>query len=132
VSIDTTSIYAEVDLQRKAEVLAHSSALRSVPSNNKRGNRRERRIVLPLSSLNGKFRITCLRAIVAALTTILSAAPGGSSKVNPRDGLTYQWIPPGSYFTGCLPGDTECYGLERRREKIIVARGFWIARTEVT
>ena len=27
VSIDTTNIYAEVDLQRKAEVLAHSNAL---------------------------------------------------------------------------------------------------------
>jgi integrase/recombinase XerD len=29
VSIDTTNIYAEVDLQRKAEVLAHSNALRT-------------------------------------------------------------------------------------------------------
>lgn len=35
VSIDTTNIYAEVDLQRKAEVLAHSNALRTTPSNNK-------------------------------------------------------------------------------------------------
>ena len=52
--------------------------------------------------------------------------------MNPRDGLTYQWIPPGSYFTGCLPGDSECYGLERHREKIVVASGFWIGRTEVT
>ncbi len=36
VSIDTTNIYAEVDLQRKAEVLAHSNAFRSVPPKNKR------------------------------------------------------------------------------------------------
>jgi site-specific recombinase XerD len=36
VSIDTTNIYAEVDLQRKAEVLAHSNALHTVPSNGKR------------------------------------------------------------------------------------------------
>jgi integrase/recombinase XerD len=35
VSIDTTNIYAEVDLQRKAEVLAHSNALRTIASNNK-------------------------------------------------------------------------------------------------
>jgi integrase/recombinase XerD len=35
VSIDTTNIYAEVDLQRKAEVLAHSNAFRTTPSNNK-------------------------------------------------------------------------------------------------
>jgi integrase/recombinase XerD len=33
VSIDTTNIYAEVDLQRKAEVLAHSNALRGGASN---------------------------------------------------------------------------------------------------
>jgi formylglycine-generating enzyme required for sulfatase activity len=69
--------------------------------------------------------------VVAAIVAVLSAAPRGSSKVSPRDGLTYQWIPPGSYYTGCLPGDTECYGLERQREKIVVARGFWIGRTEV-
>jgi integrase/recombinase XerD len=35
VSIDTTNIYAEVDLQRKAEVLARSNALRTTVSNNK-------------------------------------------------------------------------------------------------
>jgi site-specific recombinase XerD len=35
VSIDTTNIYAEVDLQRKAEVLAHSNALHTTPSNSK-------------------------------------------------------------------------------------------------
>jgi hypothetical protein len=35
VSIDTTNIYAEVDLERKAEVLAHSNALCTTPSNNK-------------------------------------------------------------------------------------------------
>jgi site-specific recombinase XerD len=35
VSIDTTNIYAEVDLQRKAEVLAHSNALRTSPSDDK-------------------------------------------------------------------------------------------------
>jgi integrase/recombinase XerD len=36
VSIDTTNIYAEVDLQRKAEVLAHCNALRTTSSNKKR------------------------------------------------------------------------------------------------
>jgi site-specific recombinase XerD len=36
VSIDTTNIYAEVDLQRKAQVLAHSNALHTATSSNKR------------------------------------------------------------------------------------------------
>jgi formylglycine-generating enzyme required for sulfatase activity len=70
--------------------------------------------------------------IVVAIAAALSAASGGSSRLNSRDGLTYQWIPAGSYFTGCLPEDTECYGLERHGEKIVVAGGFWIGRTEVT
>jgi integrase/recombinase XerD len=35
VSIDTTNIYAEVDLQRKAEVLAHSNALHTAKSTGK-------------------------------------------------------------------------------------------------
>lgn len=70
--------------------------------------------------------------MVVALAAILPAAPGSSFKVNLRDGLTYQWIPPGSYLTGCLPGDAECYGLERHPEKIVLAQGFWISRTEVT
>ena len=83
-------------------------------------------------SANGIFRMKDLPAIVLVLTTVLHAASGGSPKVNPHDGLAYQWIPPGSYFTGCLPQDKECYGLERHREKIVVASGFWIGRTEVT
>jgi formylglycine-generating enzyme required for sulfatase activity len=81
--------------------------------------------------LKGKLTIIGLLNM-AAIAAVLSTAPGDSSKVDSLDGLTYQWIPPGSYFTGCLPGDTECYGIERPREKIVVASGFWIGRTEVT
>lgn len=87
---------------------------------------------LPFSISNGKFRIVGLPVIVAALATGLVAAPIYPSRMNPQDGLTYQWIPPGSYSTGCLPEDMECYGLERHREKITIAHGFWIGRTEVT
>ncbi len=36
VSIDTTNIYAEVDLQRKAEVLAHSNDFSTTPTTNQR------------------------------------------------------------------------------------------------
>lgn len=68
--------------------------------------------------------------IVAAAAVFLGA--GVRQRVNLSDGLTYRWIPPGSYFTGCLPKDTECYGLERHREKVTISKGFWIGRTEVT
>ena len=36
VSIDTTNIYAEVDLQRKAEILVHSNPFSTTPTTNKR------------------------------------------------------------------------------------------------
>lgn len=72
-------------------------------------------------------------AVIAPVwTVVIPAIPESLSKVNSLDGLTYRWIPPGSYYTGCLPGDNECYGLERHREKITIAQGFWIGRTEVT
>jgi formylglycine-generating enzyme required for sulfatase activity len=36
-----------------------------------------------------------------------------------------------SYFTGCLPEDRQCFGLERHPAKIAVS-GFWMGHTEVT
>src|SRR5262249_521181 len=33
----------------------------------------------------------------------------GGAKVNPKDGLTYVWIPPGRFTMGCSPGDNECF-----------------------
>ncbi len=30
------------------------------------------------------------------------------AKVNPKDGLKYVWIPPGTFMMGCSPGDSEC------------------------
>ncbi len=29
--------------------------------------------------------------------------------LNPADGLTYVWIPPGTFVMGCSPGDSECH-----------------------
>ena len=65
---------------------------------------------------------------------VLPSAPARSNRIrlNSRDGLVYVWIPPGSYFTGCLPGDPQCMGLERHRQSVVIASGFWIGRTEVT
>lgn len=85
-----------------------------------------------LSSLVPKVCLFGLAAIAPIWNPVPPAIPESSSTVNSQDGLSYQWIPSGSYFTGCLPGDTECYGLERRREKIAISQGFWIGRTEVT
>jgi formylglycine-generating enzyme required for sulfatase activity len=78
------------------------------------------------------FWIMSVSVFAASLFVIPSAIPKDDSRINPRDGLTYKWIPPGSYITGCLREDSECYGLERPSEKVVIANGFWISRTEVT
>src|SRR5215471_12027461 len=31
----------------------------------------------------------------------------------PKDGLTYVWIPPGSFTMGCSPGDNGCFDYEK-------------------
>jgi len=55
----------------------------------------------------------------------------GDIKVNPKDGLKYVWIPPGSFVMGCSPGDDDCYEDEYPTRKVTLTRGFWLGQTEV-
>jgi formylglycine-generating enzyme required for sulfatase activity len=52
--------------------------------------------------------------------------------VNPKDGLTYAWIPPGQFTMGCSAGDTECKPDEAPSHLVELPAGFWIGQTEVT
>jgi len=65
-----------------------------------------------------------------------SSAPAGESKVkvrvNPKDGLKYVWIPPGSFQMGCSPGDSECLAGEKPAHQVTITKGFWLGQTEVT
>jgi serine/threonine-protein kinase len=54
------------------------------------------------------------------------------SRVSPIDGLTYRWIPPGSFQMGCSPGDTECEDDEKPPHPVTITKGFWLGQTEVT
>ena len=56
----------------------------------------------------------------------------GETRRNPRDGLQYVWIPPGSFQMGCSPGDTECGAEELPRHPVRLSHGFWLGQTEVT
>jgi formylglycine-generating enzyme required for sulfatase activity len=56
----------------------------------------------------------------------------GTRKVNPKDGLTYVWIPPGTFTMGCSPGDGECDPDEKPAHRVTITKGFWIGQTEVT
>jgi formylglycine-generating enzyme required for sulfatase activity len=55
----------------------------------------------------------------------------GATMVNPTDGLTYVWIPPGKFTQGCSPGDTHCDPDEKPRE-VTLDHGYWMGQTVVT
>jgi len=56
----------------------------------------------------------------------------GATKVNPKDGLTYAWIPPGTFLMGCSPGDSECDPDEIPAHEVTLTKGFWMGQTPVT
>ncbi|MGA3212062.1 MAG: formylglycine-generating enzyme family protein [Terriglobales bacterium] len=79
---------------------------------------------------------------VAPVSTPAAAAevPGtgagqsaGATKVNAKDGLTYVWIPQGSFQMGASPGCSVCDpDDERPPHKVAITRGFWMGQTPVT
>ncbi|MGA3098716.1 MAG: formylglycine-generating enzyme family protein [Bryobacteraceae bacterium] len=60
------------------------------------------------------------------------ARRAGETRVNPKDGLTYVWIPPGKFLMGCSAGDTECAPHEQPAHEVTISQGFWLSRTPVT
>jgi formylglycine-generating enzyme required for sulfatase activity len=64
--------------------------------------------------------------------TARSVTAQSTSKVNPKDGLTYEWIPPGTFQMGCSPGDSECTAPENQAHSVTITKGFWIGQTPVT
>ena len=52
--------------------------------------------------------------------------------LNPADGQTYVWIPPGEFTMGCSEGDSECGDDEKPTRPVSIDKGFWLGQTEVT
>ena len=52
--------------------------------------------------------------------------------VDPKDGLTYVWIPPGSFQMGCSPDDSACGSPEKPSHTVTLTKGFWLSQTPVT
>jgi formylglycine-generating enzyme required for sulfatase activity len=73
-----------------------------------------------------------LSAVLFASSLTAQSPPRVSTRVNPIDGLTYVWIPPGTFTMGCSPGDRECSDDEKPAHRVTITKGFWIGRTEVT
>ena len=57
---------------------------------------------------------------------------GVVSKVNPKDGLKYVWIPPGTFMMGCSPDDNECQDNEKPPHQVTLTKGYWLGQTPVT
>jgi formylglycine-generating enzyme required for sulfatase activity len=60
------------------------------------------------------------------------AAPVGRTKLNANDGLTYVWIPAGTFTMGCSPTDAECSSDESPAHTVTISKAFWLGQTEVT
>ena len=73
-------------------------------------------------------------ALVATwrVTCVIPAAAQAKTKVNPQDGLTYVFVPPGTFQMGCSPGDSECGDEEKPPHAVTITNGFWIGQTPVT
>jgi formylglycine-generating enzyme required for sulfatase activity len=56
----------------------------------------------------------------------------GQVRENPKDGLDYVWIAPGTFMMGCSPGDDKCHEYEKPPHKVTISKGFWMGQTLVT
>jgi len=63
---------------------------------------------------------------------VITGSRAGETKVNPKDGLTYVWIQPGTFMMGCSPGDSECFDNEKPARNVTITKGFWMGQTPVT
>jgi formylglycine-generating enzyme required for sulfatase activity len=55
----------------------------------------------------------------------------GTVRVNPKDGLKYAWVPPGTFVMGCSPGEAQCGPEERPSHAVTLTKGFWMGQLEV-
>jgi formylglycine-generating enzyme required for sulfatase activity len=68
----------------------------------------------------------------ALSTARLKTLIEGTIRLNPKDGLSYVWLPSGTFVMGCSEGDNECFDDEKPAHQVTVSKGFWIAQTLVT
>jgi formylglycine-generating enzyme required for sulfatase activity len=76
--------------------------------------------------------IAAVREAGAAVRAAALAPSPGPVRENPKDGLKYVWIPPGTFMMGCSLHDTECYASEDPPHQVTITKGFWLGQTEVT
>ena len=80
----------------------------------------------------GGIREEHLRRLASGLRTRLGTEPKILTRVNPADGLTYVFIPPGKFVMGCSPDDSERFDDEKPPHPEQIMNGFWLGQTPVT
>ncbi len=83
---------------------------------------------------DGRRYLTTLTAVMAVslcLTGYTANADAPTVKPNPKDQLDYVWIPPGTFWMGCTPHDSDCEQIEEPRHQVTITKGFWMGRHEV-
>jgi formylglycine-generating enzyme required for sulfatase activity len=91
-------------------------------------------LTVPLIAQNAKTSATPAAPPAAAAkpgAASAKAATNAKIRKDPQDGLTYVWIPAGTFALGCPPDDPDCYSWEELPHAYS-AKGFWIGQTEVT
>jgi sulfatase modifying factor 1 len=73
---------------------------------------------------------------LAGADEMLVAAVREASKAlvreNPKDGLKYIRVPPGTFTMGCSPGDNACDADEKPPHQVTLQKRLWVGQTEVT
>jgi len=83
--------------------------------------------------LYAKVSLLTLGGVVAlAFGTAAPVAAQAQTKVNPKDGLTYVMVPPGTFLMGCSQDDSECEPYEKPPRSVTITKGFWIGQSPVT
>jgi len=86
------------------------------------------------------------RLAILALVVVVAASGGAArqpgapapvaapmkTKVNPKDGLIYVWIAPGTFQMGCSHDDLQCEKDEKPAHAVKLTEGFWVGQTLVT
>ncbi|MEI9813938.1 MAG: formylglycine-generating enzyme family protein [Acidobacteriota bacterium] len=94
-------------------------------------------LMVPLLAQSPKAPTTPAAAppVAAKASTAAAARPapaGAKIRRDPKDGLTYIWVAPGTFALGCPPDDPDCYSWEATPHAVSIRNGFWIGQTEVT
>jgi len=76
--------------------------------------------------------VTVLGGEEARMEVALEDIGPGTVKENPKDGLKYVWLPPGTFMMGCSPEDRKCFSGEKPSHQVTLTKGFWIGQTEAT